>query len=216
MSKKEKCKNETGSSRKSDRKVRKIPLPPWAAAYESENRAVYAQQIKGKVYFSLYEKRRNERDIYLGSITEAEGLKPARSHNSRKEESSHTSFDPLASFPTCDLEVYEYGFSRAMLDLGEPICRNLYPDNAKELLTALILDISPNSYLKMSPNRSDPCARGVMERKLNNSLPVSVHVLFDTLGSISLIVGEDGSRTSRLSDEQKKFCQTHHLQIGGV
>ena len=199
----------------SNRKDRKYPLPPWAAKYESTTCSVYPQKRKGGLFFGLFEKQQGGPYIYVGSITEADGFKPVKSRKRNKEQGPPVDFDPLALFPSSDTDVYEFGFSRAMITLGEPICRRHDPENAMDTLTALILSISPNSYLKRSPKTACTCARGIVERKLNKELPVSINALYRMLSSISLIVRHDESVTSRMSDEQKEFCQKYNLKMGG-
>lgn len=186
--------------------------PDYVARYEDKTH--FASLVAGHWY--LYEKVPGEDPHrYIGAITK-NGIcpkKPRKPHKPCSEQAQPESTESTAAIALVPLgvEVYEYGFSKAVLDLCPKSWKDKVGRKWKAVLIEIIVGQSPCSYLQQERNaKGVRVSIGNHRRSLQKKIGISLDELSKMLGNIFWIrSGING--ISSLSDAQKKFCQDHHI-----
>lgn len=181
--------------------------PDYVASYEDETHSV--SWINGHWY--LYEKvQKGKSHQYIGRITE-DGVRTVKH---RKQPLTQNQIVPTAesiSLSQLDITVYEYGFSKALLDLCPESWKRLVGKQWKDVLIEIIIGQSPHSYLASERCASKPRINiGNHRRSLQKQIGISIVELWHMLGNIFWIRSEVNGYSS-LSDAQKAFCLDHHI-----
>ena len=181
--------------------------PGYVACYEDGTHSV--SLIKGHWY--LYENVPGGKSHrYIGRITE-DGICPGKHRAPRKEQvSAATVVAPITLSPL-NITIYEYGFSKAVLDLCPESWKKLVGAHWKEVLIEIIVGQSPHSNL--GHERRSSRARvniGNHRRSLQKQIGIIIIELWNLLGNIFWIRG-DRNGLSTLNEEQKAFCREHHI-----
>lgn len=188
-----------------------LTYPEWVQEYRTQGTTV---KKKGDSYY-LY-KRTSKRvygkkypqpvDTYIGIIT-PEGL-----IKTGKKKVSLT-----------DIEVWEYGYSNAMVQLCPDDWKRPLGDDWEDMLKIIITQESPVSYLKRSMKISDPddlkYQLAVQKSSLYRRFVKKYHVdpkELEILKSIYLIVMKPETVVSRILPEQRALLEKLGITLGGV
>ena len=165
-----------------------------------------ASLIKGHWY--LYEKMSGgQSHKYIGRIRE-DGIRPGKRRNCFQVEESAT---PTV-LKTLGVTVREFGFSKAVLDLCPDSWKDLAGAHWRDILIEIIVGISPNSYLNPERNRAQIRQHiGNHRRSLQKHIGILLDELWYMLGDIYWIQSAELNGLSLLSEQQKVFCQEHHI-----
>lgn len=142
-------------------------------------------------------------DTYIGIIT-PDGL--VKSSNRRVN--------------VTDIEVREYGFSRAIWDLCPEEWKKPLGDEWEDVLTILIAESSPETYLtkerelksKDDFHHSFTAQKGSLSRRMYKACGLNINDL-DILRSIYMIYLDKGAVVSRISEEQKRFLEKYGISL---
>lgn len=119
-----------------------------------------------------------------------------------------------------DITVYEYGFSKSVLQACPEDWKRAHADDWEQILCCVIMVNSPESYLAMErvvPNAKElHINTGAMNGSLNMAFRKKYGVLFSELHLLKSIylLNIDGNRTlSRISPEQAKLLSRVHVNL---
>lgn len=176
-------------------------LPAWLVPYNIEGNII---KKDNNGHFYLYQ-RHDGRSVYLGRVTE-DGLIP-----SKKRDISNTSNIINTNF--C---IYEYGYTRAMQVLCPHNWKKDLGSDADVLLTEIILQKSPDSYLVRSKTRKLSKRRYYIAQYdklvvLLRQRGISMEELYGTMSPLKLLIDEGKMYLSQISDEQQKLCSRHGI-----
>ena len=119
-----------------------------------------------------------------------------------------------------DIEVYEYGFTEAVMQLCPESWKKAVGDDWEEYLFVIIKEYSPNTYLKkeraIKTKEDFRYNYGAQVASLNRRLrleskPDLSELMF--LSDIYLICLEKELVVSRVSQEHKAFLERHGIQL---
>ena len=142
----------------------------------------FASLVNGHWY--LYEKIPGGSRKYIGRIGEND-VCPGKHREPCQVESSVT---PMVA-TSLSAVVFEYGFSRAILELYPDSWKKLVGTRWKDVLIEIIVGRSPHSYLKK--DRTDTQIRvhiGKHRRSLQKSIGISLDELWNMLGICVIIL----------------------------
>lgn len=119
-----------------------------------------------------------------------------------------------------DIEVCEFGFTEALLQLCPESWKKAVGDDWEEYLRVIIRDHSPNTYLKKEYTirekedfRHNYGAQiGSLNRRLRLESGTDLNELL-LLNDVYLIYLEKGPVVSRISQEQKEFLERHGIRL---
>ncbi len=188
-----------------------ITYPDWVQEYRTQGTTV---KKKGDSYY-LY-KRTSKRvtgkkypqpvDTYIGIIT------PEGVIRTGKKKVSLT-----------DIEVWEYGYSNAMVQLCPDDWKRPLGEDWEEVLNIIITQESPGSYLKRDMKISDPddvryqiaVQKASLHRRFIKKYHVDLKEL-EILKSIYLVVMKPETVVSRILPEQTALLERLGITLGGV
>ena len=119
-----------------------------------------------------------------------------------------------------DIEVCEFGFTEALLQLCPESWKKAVGDDWEEYLRVIIRDHSPNTYLKKEYTirekedfRHNYGAQiGSLNRRLHLESGTDLNELL-LLNDVYLVYLEKGPVVSRISQEQKEFLERHGIRL---
>ena len=175
--------------------------PEWVQEYRTRGMTV---KMKGGAYY-LY-KRTSKRvpgkkypqpvDTYVGIIT------PEGVVKTNKKKVTLT-----------DVEVYEYGFSKAILELCPQGWKKPLGDDWFEVLKIILRKKSPESYLCSGEIRNEkdfnyqfPAQAASLSRRIYKSYGVGFEEL-EPLKTIYKVVMDNGVAISRINESQKELIE---------
>lgn len=170
--------------------------PDWVKAQKPKGTAV--KKVGNKYYLYKHTSKRvpgkkypQSVDKYLGIITE-DGI---IYRNVRKASLS-------------DVEVYEYGFSRALEALATDEWKKPLKDEWHEILLAIIHKYSPDSYLFLDRKPPTDIRRNINihAAKLENSISPLTFKDIESLKHVYLIHFKDRDIISKVNPEQQKLA----------
>ena len=194
------------------KKQRNVDIPEWLTAF----RNIYPDdkycicQINGGYY--LYERIADDgrKHVYIGALKE-DGLHP-RKQSGVTPKPCYSIFFPLPAFESSET-VYEYGFTKAMIDLCPQSWKDRWPNESTTILHSFILSRSPHSFLQSAPGLKTRHYPGAAIRALKKALPAPVEIIQSLLGNIWLIQGDGESHLSKISAVQREFCLQHNILL---
>lgn len=110
--------------------------------------------------------------------------------------------------------VYEFGFSKAMLDLFPYEMKQELGDDWFDVLLYIIADVSPTSYL-LSRHEVAGVNRylGSWRKRIEKSLPMSIEALHSTFGGISLVITNEKVMLMAISEDLQKLADTYNVAM---
>lgn len=118
-----------------------------------------------------------------------------------------------------DVEVFEYGFSIAVLNLCKQEWKIKLKDDWYDVLCNIIVRHSDNSFLlhdRSFRDKSQLCHNLLLqEEKLFQDIGTDVENLY-LLRTIYIIYMGDKTVLSKISKEQQDILDKYHIKIGGV
>lgn len=119
-----------------------------------------------------------------------------------------------------DIEVKEYGYSRALWQLCPEGWKKPLGDEWEDVLTILIADDSPETYLlkertlknKAEFHHSFPAQKASLSRRIYKEYNLSLGEL-DLLRNIYLVYLEKEPVVSRIDEEQKRFLEKYGISL---
>ena len=175
--------------------------PNWVKQFREKGTAV--KKVGNTYYLYKHTSRRvpgkkypQAVDEYIGVITPTGVVKKSRKKVSLE-----------------NIDVHEYGFSKAMHVLCPEEWKKVLHDDWEEVLLAIILSHSSNSYLAKNRivkevNRNI----SLQEEKLNRMLSCQISDL-ECLATIFIIYFEDKTAISRISEEQKLLISSLGIDL---
>ena len=178
--------------------------PGYVTRYEDATHE--ASLVNGHWY--LYEKMPGgQSHRYIGRIWE-DGIRSGKHRENFQVEEPVT---PTV-LNALGVTVREFGFSKAVLDLCPDSWKDLVGIRWRDVLVEIIVGISPNSYLKPERDKSQIRQHiGNHRRSLQKHIGICLDELWYMLGDICWIQSADLNGLSLLSEQQKAFCQEHHI-----
>lgn len=181
--------------------------PDWVQQYRERGTTI---KKKGDAYY-LY-KRTSRRvpgkkypqpvDTYIGTIT-PEGL--IQSHKRKVD--------------LTDIEVWEYGFSKAVWDLCPKGWKVPLGDEWEDVLKIIICDWSPNSYLRISGLKRKEdfhhqfnTQAASLSRRFYKEYRTEIRSLEPLKGLYLLAVGKEKA-ISKISSEQQELIEKFNLEV---
>lgn len=176
--------------------------PEWVKQFREKGTAVKkvgnayylykhtSKRVPGKKYPQAVDK-------YIGLITPSGVVR-----NSRKKVSLE------------NIDVYEYGFSRAVHVLCPELWKKALGEDWEEVLLAIISSHSPNSYLLKDCLRNNT-GRNIclQEQKLERMLPCPI-IELKSLSTIFILYFEDKTAVSRISESQTILLGSLGIELG--
>ena len=187
--------------------VTKKTYPEWVQQYREQGTTI---KKKGDSYY-LY-KRTSRRvpgkkypqpvDTYIGVVT-PEGV--IRSNRKKVILS--------------DIEVWEYGFSKAVTDLCPEGWKKPLGDDWEDILKIIICDWSPNSYLQMEgiKNKEDfryqfNAQASSLSRRIFRKHKTDIKALVPLKGIYLVIIGKERA-VSKMNPAQRKLLENLNVEV---
>lgn len=114
-----------------------------------------------------------------------------------------------------NIEVFEYGFSKALYDLCTLKWKNDLKEDWRDVLYLIIKEYSPNSYLLRDHEFKKTSIRlSLQTKKLEDEIGVPLNELME-LNTIYLLCFQDREAISKINDKHKSIIDKYHINIGG-
>lgn len=175
--------------------------PDWVKQFREKGTAV--KKVGNTYYLYKHSSRRvpgkkhpQATDEYIGVVTPAGVIK-----RNRKKVSVE------------NVDVYEYGFSKALCTLCPEEWKKALREDWKEVLLAIVSRHSPNSYLlKDQKPKSVNRNISLQEEKLNRMLPCPINKL-ECLATVYILHFEERASISRIREEQRILIDSLGIEL---
>ncbi len=187
-------------------------LPDWIRIWLMENDSDSRYRVvckKGSYY--LYEHGRDgKKPEYIGRLRESTGLIYKRECNNPAITES------FPELPVRDIQIFEYGFSKALLALVPDKWKAGLKEDWLPILLSYIEELSPTSYLlEITPKKEtgQPHYAGMHRMKLNKLLQVNISELFEKLHTILLVKENNEVFIANCKPEQIAFLKSLNIKL---
>ena len=177
--------------------------PEWVKNFRTKGTAI--KKVGNSYYLYQHSSRRvpgkkypQAVDTYIGLITPNGVVRKSRKKVSLE-----------------NIEVFEYGFSKALCELCTSKWKNDLKEDWQDVLYLIIKEHSPDSYLLRNYEFKNISARlSLQTKKLEDEIGVSLDELAE-LKTIYLLCFEDREAVSKINDKHKLIIKKYHISLGG-